>query len=188
MVVLESVGGITPRCDYLGWIIQNEYLYLILLLCFVALSICSLNVPCTRKYQELTSIAMDFCTLKGRRLTQLNCRNWAFDNLPPRHSFLSSSTKNYFLSHFHSDHYGGINSSWNSGIIYCSLPTATLVAQQLGVDKKYIHPIAMLTPTVIESRGKPITVTLIDANHCPVRRKDLHCPICFSFLLIVLLY
>jgi DNA cross-link repair 1A protein len=25
----------------------------------------------------------------------------------------------------------------------------------------------MLTPTVIESRGKPITVTLIDANHCP---------------------
>lgn len=41
------------------------------------------------------------------------------------------------------------------------------VNQQLRVDKKYIHPIPMNTPTVIESRGKPITVTLLDANHCP---------------------
>jgi DNA cross-link repair 1A protein len=79
----------------------------------------------------------------------------------------NSLTKNYFLSHFHSDHYGGITSSWNAGIIYCSLPTATLVNQQLGVDKKYLHPLPMMTPTVLESRGKPVTVTLLDANHCP---------------------
>lgn len=79
----------------------------------------------------------------------------------------SSVTKNYFLTHFHSDHYGGINKSWNAGIIYCSLPTANIVAQQLGVDKKYLHPLGMNTPVVIESQGKPVTITLLDANHCP---------------------
>lgn len=79
----------------------------------------------------------------------------------------SAQTNNHFLTHFHADHYGGITSGWREGIIYCSVPTATLVAQQLGVDKKFIHPLPMLTPTVIQSRGKPVTVTLLDANHCP---------------------
>jgi DNA cross-link repair 1A protein len=79
----------------------------------------------------------------------------------------SSLTKNYFLTHFHSDHYGGIVKSWNSGIIYCSLPTANLVSQQLGVDRKFIHPLGMNIPVVLESKGKPVTVTLLDANHCP---------------------
>jgi len=41
------------------------------------------------------------------------------------------------------------------------------VNQQLRVDKKYIHPLPMNTPTVIESRGRAVTVTLLDANHCP---------------------
>ena len=83
------------------------------------------------------------------------------------HYAKESLTKNYFLTHFHSDHYGGIASAWNVGTIYCSLPTASLVSQQLGVDKKYIHPLPMNTPTVVESRGKAVTVTLLDANHCP---------------------
>ena len=38
---------------------------------------------------------------------------------------------------------------------------------QLGVEKKYLHPIPMYTPTIIESRGKAVTVELLDANHCP---------------------
>jgi DNA cross-link repair 1A protein len=79
----------------------------------------------------------------------------------------SSLTKNYWLTHFHSDHYGGITKDWNHGTIYCSLPTANLVNQQLGVDKKWLHPIPMNVPTVVESNGRPITVTLLDANHCP---------------------
>jgi hypothetical protein len=41
------------------------------------------------------------------------------------------------------------------------------VHQQLGVDKRYLHPLGMMTPTVIESRGSAVTVTLLDANHCP---------------------
>jgi DNA cross-link repair 1A protein len=76
-------------------------------------------------------------------------------------------TKNYFLTHFHSDHYGGITKSWNAGIIYCSVVTANLVHEQLGVDRQYLHPLTLHTPTVIESRGKAITVTLLHANHCP---------------------
>jgi DNA cross-link repair 1A protein len=76
-------------------------------------------------------------------------------------------SNNYFLTHFHSDHYGGITRQWNEGTIYCSAPTANLVNQQLGVEKRWLHPLPMNTPTVVESRGKPITVTLLDANHCP---------------------
>jgi DNA cross-link repair 1A protein len=76
-------------------------------------------------------------------------------------------TKNYFLSHFHSDHYGGITKSWTTGIIYCSVVTANLVHKQLGVDRQYLHPLSLYTPTVIESRGKAATVTLLHANHCP---------------------
>jgi DNA cross-link repair 1A protein len=83
------------------------------------------------------------------------------------HYAKESLTKNYFLTHFHADHYGGISSTWSAGTIYCSLPTANLVNQQLGVNKKYLHPLPLNTPTVIESQGKPITVTLMNANHCP---------------------
>lgn len=35
------------------------------------------------------------------------------------------------------------------------------------MDKKYLHPIIMNTPTVLASKGKPVTVTLLNANHCP---------------------
>ena len=80
-------------------------------------------------------------------------------------------SSNYFLTHFHSDHYGGITKNWNYGTIYCSLPTANLVHRQLGVEKRFLHPLSMNTPFVIVSSkgGKhvPVTVTLLDANHCP---------------------
>jgi DNA cross-link repair 1A protein len=79
----------------------------------------------------------------------------------------TAMTQNHFLTHFHSDHYGGITKAWNSGTIYCSVATANLVNQQLGIDRKWLHPLPMLTPVVIESRGKPVTVTPLDANHCP---------------------
>jgi DNA cross-link repair 1A protein len=79
----------------------------------------------------------------------------------------TAMTKNYFLTHFHSDHYGGITKAWNAGTIYCSIATANLVNQQLGIDRKFLHPMPMMTPIVVESRGKPVTVTLLDANHCP---------------------
>eukprot|EP00797_Seminavis_robusta_P014567 Sro21_g014560.1 cross-link repair 1A protein (670) ;mRNA; r:41431-43440 len=79
-----------------------------------------------------------------------------------------SLSQTYFLTHFHSDHYGGITRTWQAGVIYCSLPTANLVHERLGVDRHYLHPLALNTPTVIAtSAGRPVTVTLLDANHCP---------------------
>lgn len=44
----------------------------------------------------------------------------------------SSLTQNYFLTHFHSDHYGGITKKWNEGIIYCSVSSYNLCSY-LGI-------------------------------------------------------
>jgi Metallo-beta-lactamase superfamily len=76
-------------------------------------------------------------------------------------------TSNYFLTHFHADHYGGLDKNWSAGIIYCNSITATLVHEQLRVDRQYLHPLPLHEPTVLASRGVPITVTLLNANHCP---------------------
>ncbi|KAI8089493.1 DNA repair metallo-beta-lactamase-domain-containing protein, partial [Halteromyces radiatus] len=70
----------------------------------------------------------------------------------------------YFLTHFHSDHYHGLNEGWCHGPIYCSQITANLVAQQLKVRDIYLHVLPMNEPTFVSSN---IKVTLIDANHCP---------------------
>ncbi|KAF8931296.1 DNA break repair nuclease [Haplosporangium gracile] len=69
----------------------------------------------------------------------------------------------YFLSHFHSDHYGGLTSTWNHGPIYCSSITANLVITRLKVDVQYIKRLPMYEPTVVDG----VTVRLMDANHCP---------------------
>ncbi|KAI8819669.1 uncharacterized protein EV422DRAFT_620962 [Fimicolochytrium jonesii] len=69
----------------------------------------------------------------------------------------------YFLTHFHSDHYGGLNHRFNYGPIYCSEVTGNLVIQQLRVDEQYIIRLPMETPFDVLG----VTVTLIDANHCP---------------------
>ncbi|KAI7902868.1 DNA repair metallo-beta-lactamase-domain-containing protein [Cokeromyces recurvatus] len=70
----------------------------------------------------------------------------------------------YFLSHFHSDHYGGLRSNWSYGPIYCSQVTANLVKQELKVDSRYIKPLPLNTLHPITDN---IKVGLIDANHCP---------------------
>jgi DNA cross-link repair 1A protein len=72
----------------------------------------------------------------------------------------------YFLSHFHSDHYVGLSSTWSHGPIYCSKVTANLVRQQLRVNPEYVVPLEWEVST--EVPGTPgVTVTMISANHCP---------------------
>ncbi|KAI8879945.1 DRMBL-domain-containing protein [Backusella circina FSU 941] len=70
----------------------------------------------------------------------------------------------YFLTHFHTDHYGGLKSNWTHGPIYCSRITANLVRQQLNVEEHYIHPLPMDTLVSVTDK---VRVGLIDANHCP---------------------
>lgn len=82
-----------------------------------------------------------------------------FCNLPAP----AESQKHWFLTHFHADHYKGLSSKWNRGPIYCSPITATLAIQQLRVPEKYIVRVELDAPFQLEG----ITVTFIDANHCP---------------------
>jgi len=75
----------------------------------------------------------------------------------------ASLCQHYILTHFHSDHYGGLTRRWDSGTIYCNPVTAALVRQQLGVQWKFIHEVPM--NTAVQLCG--CTVTVLDANHCP---------------------
>ncbi|KAN0129821.1 DNA repair metallo-beta-lactamase domain containing protein [Lactarius tabidus] len=72
----------------------------------------------------------------------------------------------YFLTHAHSDHYTSLSSTWHAGPIYCSEGTANLIIHMLSVDSKWVHPLPMDVPTLIPESGG-VTVTLIEANHCP---------------------
>ncbi len=72
----------------------------------------------------------------------------------------------YFLSHFHSDHYIGLTSSWCHGPIYCSHVTANLVRRQLRVDPKWVVDLDF-DKKVEVPRTQGVEVTMIPANHCP---------------------
>ncbi|KAI8098392.1 DNA repair metallo-beta-lactamase-domain-containing protein [Gilbertella persicaria] len=71
----------------------------------------------------------------------------------------------YFLTHYHSDHFGGLGPNWSHGPIYCSQVTANLVKQELRVKPCYVHPLSM--DTLLPIPNSTIQVALIDANHCP---------------------
>ncbi|XP_066914790.1 uncharacterized protein [Clytia hemisphaerica] len=68
----------------------------------------------------------------------------------------------YFLTHFHSDHYGGLKKSFK-GKLYCSQITASLVTSQLRVSSACIHVLPMNKTVEVEG----VKITLFDANHCP---------------------
>ncbi|KAJ9065630.1 DNA cross-link repair 1A protein [Entomophthora muscae] len=69
----------------------------------------------------------------------------------------------YFLSHYHSDHYGGMGKTFSHGTVVASTITARLVQSQIGVGSEYV--LALETNVLYEING--VRVTLIDANHCP---------------------
>ncbi|XP_070695870.1 5' exonuclease Apollo [Pempheris klunzingeri] len=79
-------------------------------------------------------------------------------------------TRLFFLSHMHSDHTVGLTSTWSNRPIYCSPVTATLLRLKLQVKEQWIHPLEPGEPYMLplDDIGKErLTVTLIDANHCP---------------------
>lgn len=78
-------------------------------------------------------------------------------------NFQNARCKNYFLTHFHSDHTTGLNRSFSSGVVYCSPITATLLIKDMGLPAERIIPLSVDTLHCIDG----VTVTLMDANHCP---------------------
>ncbi|XP_024232126.1 5' exonuclease Apollo [Oncorhynchus tshawytscha] len=76
----------------------------------------------------------------------------------------------FFLSHMHSDHTVSLTSTWANRPIYCSPVTATLLKLKLQVRERWIHPLEVGEPNMLplDDIGKErLTVTLMDANHCP---------------------
>jgi len=71
----------------------------------------------------------------------------------------------WFLTHFHSDHYGGLTKgfAWTSGVIHCSPITARLVTERIGVaaSRLRVHEVG----EVFQVQG--VSVVFLDANHCP---------------------
>ncbi|GJD12547.1 DNA cross-link repair 1A protein [Galdieria sulphuraria] len=81
--------------------------------------------------------------------------------------------RQFFLSHFHSDHTMGLTSRFQAGVIFCSRITASLIRSQLGVKDEYICVLELNQSCYVQDEGKSTrgtmgaTVTVLDANHCP---------------------
>ncbi|XP_015773840.1 PREDICTED: uncharacterized protein LOC107352051 [Acropora digitifera] len=76
----------------------------------------------------------------------------------------------FFLSHMHADHTAGLTSSWNSYTIYCSAITKKLLTAKLHVKSELVVGLPLYEPVTInldEVGRETMTVTLVDANHCP---------------------
>lgn len=66
---------------------------------------------------------------------------------------------NYFLTHFHSDHYVGLKKDFKHPI-YMSTVTANLVRKLIKVDEKYLRPMEMNSAVMVDD----VEVTALDAN------------------------
>lgn len=99
------------------------------------------------------------------------------------------SISKYFLSHFHSDHYGGITKKWcyeriidDLKVIYCSTITAKLLSIRFNIDPFFMRLLETNVRYVVhrydgsldpgdvfetEEQLPGLYVTCIDANHCP---------------------
>lgn len=81
----------------------------------------------------------------------------------------AGSARLFFLTHMHSDHTVGLSSTW-ARPLFCSPITAFLLHRQLQVSKQWIRALEVGESHVLpldEIGRETMTVTLIDANHCP---------------------
>ncbi|EDO46457.1 predicted protein, partial [Nematostella vectensis] len=76
----------------------------------------------------------------------------------------------FFLSHAHADHTQGLTSSWTKYKIYCSEITKRILMHKLNVNEDLLVALPLGEPVVLpldEEGREMLTVTLLDANHCP---------------------
>lgn len=94
--------------------------------------------------------------------------------------------KLYLLTHFHSDHYGGLCKSWDNGeIIICTKITSNLIIEKFKFPSEKIF-ILENYGEMIDIPNSKLRISVFDANHCPgagiyvIEHKDfqnryLHC-------------
>lgn len=73
---------------------------------------------------------------------------------------------NWFLTHFHADHYKGLTKKTpdpQNCVIWCSRPTAELCRSRLGIQKERLRVVDVGRTFVVEG----VSVRFVDANHCP---------------------
>jgi DNA cross-link repair 1A protein len=72
----------------------------------------------------------------------------------------------WFLTHFHADHYGGLSGSLlnrSCGTLFCTPVTSRLIQSELGVSILRVRELPPNVPVTVHD----VTVTALDANHCP---------------------
>ncbi|CEO94528.1 hypothetical protein PBRA_000313 [Plasmodiophora brassicae] len=73
----------------------------------------------------------------------------------------------YFLTHFHSDHMQGLSASFNSGIIYCSHPTRSLLLARFGFDSDQVRGCNLEEWQMVPVKpDHDLCFTMFDAGHC----------------------
>jgi DNA cross-link repair 1B protein len=76
----------------------------------------------------------------------------------------------FFGIFFSADHTEGLRPSWNLGPIFCSPVTKTLIVEKFSLDPGLITALPVGEASIValdDSSQETMTVTLIDANHCP---------------------
>lgn len=80
-----------------------------------------------------------------------------------------SNASAYFLTHMHADHYTGLRNEWCRGVIYCSEITRMLVIRKWPALRTRTKPLLLDETTSVKlPNHELLSVTPIDANHCPV--------------------
>ena len=75
----------------------------------------------------------------------------------------------FFLTHMHADHYKGLHDDWCHGTIHCSEMTSALLLNKWPLLRTKVVP-ADEPITIQLPHNEKLTVTAINANHCPVRK------------------
>lgn len=86
------------------------------------------------------------------------CKNF------PKNTFI------HFLTHFHQDHWFGLNQGWDYGPIYCSEITKTLILNKFPLVEEYIITLPLKQFHTLFLNDKPdliVDVIFFDANHIP---------------------
>jgi DNA cross-link repair 1A protein len=73
----------------------------------------------------------------------------------------------YFLTHYHSDHMGGLRKGWAGGVIHCTPQTAKLLEVGTGVTGECLRPIPIGEAGTVRAGDLEIRATPFEANHCP---------------------